>query len=298
MKTHEQGTRGVVRRYYDELWNEWSKAALEELIAPGIVFRGSIGTEVRGIDEFRQYVDRIRSAFPDFHNQVEELIGEGSSVAARLAYTGTHRGEILGFRASGKRIAYQGIAVFHIQDGRIVEGTVLGDVAGLKRQLLRGEMAAVAGQLPGAPRISLASQQEEEWAARVMSGSEPWITLGRSHEQSLAAMRDSSHYLLVAHREDGAPVGFLLVHLDGVAGSPYIKSIAVAEASRGAGIGTRMLDFAHALFRRRARQMFLCASSFNGRARALYERLGYEVVGELDGYVIPGASELLMRKKL
>jgi steroid delta-isomerase-like uncharacterized protein len=116
----------IIRRYYAELWNEWSPRALDDLISPDIVFRGSIGTAVRGIEEFRAYVNRIRNAFPDFQNRVDELIGEGTSVAARLTYTGTHRGEILGFRGSGARISYPGIAVFHVSDGKVGEGQVFG----------------------------------------------------------------------------------------------------------------------------------------------------------------------------
>jgi len=296
--TAAPAAHGLVRRYYAEVWNAWNARSLEELIAPEIVFRGSIGTEVHGIEEFREYVNRIRAAFPDFHNQVEELIGEGASVAARLTYTGTHRGEILGFGPSGARIRYQGIAVFHIANGKIVEGNVLGDVAALKRQLLQGEIAATLQEMAGVTAMALATQAEEEWAAALMSSSEPWRTLRRNYEQSLTAMREASHHLLVAHGGDGAPVGFLLVHLDGVAGSPYIRSIAVAEAHRGTGIGAGMLEFAHALFRRRARHVFLCVSSFNPRARALYERMGYEMVGEFEGYVVPEASEVLMRKRL
>jgi len=47
-----------------------------------------------------------------------------------------------------------------------------------------------------------------------------------------------------------------------------------------------------------ARDVFLCVSSFNSRAHALYNRLGYELVGELNDFVIAGASELLLRKRL
>src|SRR5205823_7654986 len=57
--------------------------ALLELISPDIVFRGSIGTAVNGIEEFKQYVSKIRAAFPDFHNHIEELIGEGGKIVAR-----------------------------------------------------------------------------------------------------------------------------------------------------------------------------------------------------------------------
>lgn len=131
----EHDYKSLVRRYYSELWNAWSATALEELISPDIVFHGSIGTAVKGIEEFKQYVNRIRSAFPDFHNHIEELIAEGHKVAARLTYTGTHRGELFGFPGTGKKITYQGLAIFEFSEGKIVRGFVLGDIETLKRQL-------------------------------------------------------------------------------------------------------------------------------------------------------------------
>ena len=33
----------------------------------------------------------IRHAFPDFHNTIEDLVGEGDKVVARLTYRGMHR---------------------------------------------------------------------------------------------------------------------------------------------------------------------------------------------------------------
>jgi len=129
--------KSLIRRYYSELWNAWSPAALEELISPDIVFRGSIGTTVNGIEEFKQYVNKIRAAFPDFHNHIEELIGEGEKVVARLTYTGTHRGELFGFSGIGKKINYQGVGIFQFREGRIVSGFVLGDAESLKSQIAR-----------------------------------------------------------------------------------------------------------------------------------------------------------------
>jgi steroid delta-isomerase-like uncharacterized protein len=127
----------LVRRYYSEVWNEWSTATLEELISADIVFRGSIGTAVNGIAEFQRYVYRIRAAFPDFHNHIEELIAEGEKVAVRLTYTGTHRGELFGFAATGNKITYSGIAIFEFAGSKIARGYVLGDTENLKRQLTR-----------------------------------------------------------------------------------------------------------------------------------------------------------------
>jgi ribosomal protein S18 acetylase RimI-like enzyme len=44
--------------------------------------------------------------------------------------------------------------------------------------------------------------------------------------------------------------------------------------------------------------VFICVSSFNDGARRLYERLGYEVVGELKDYIVAGHSEILLRKTI
>ena len=66
---------------------------------------------------------------------------------------------------------------------------------------------------------------------------------------------------------------------------------------RGTGVGSALLIHAEQYFPE-ARHIFLCVSSFNARARQLYERRGYTAVGELKDYVIEGASEILMHKRL
>jgi steroid delta-isomerase-like uncharacterized protein len=127
--------KSLIHRYYSELWNAWSAAAIEELISPNIVFRGSIGTAANGIEEFKKYVSKIRAAFPDFHNHIEEIIGEDDKVVARLTYTGTHRGELFAFSGTGRKVTYQGIAIFQFREGKIISGYVLGDTESLKRQI-------------------------------------------------------------------------------------------------------------------------------------------------------------------
>jgi [ribosomal protein S18]-alanine N-acetyltransferase len=145
--------------------------------------------------------------------------------------------------------------------------------------------------------IAPATEAERGWAASLMAGSEPWTTLGATEEDCRRLCHDPEYLLYVAH-DNGRPCGAISLQRRGVAGSPYVKSIAVEESRRDAGIGSALLAFAEDLFRADARHFFLCVSSFNTGARSFYERHGYEAVGELEDYVIEGASEILMHKRL
>jgi steroid delta-isomerase-like uncharacterized protein len=125
----------LIRRYYEEMWNPWNFDAADDLLAENISFRGSLGVETKGREAFREYMRKVRHAFPDFHNRIDESIEDGDSIAARLTYRGTHRGEIFGVAPTGRSISYSGAAFFRIADGKVAEGWVLGDLLGLLRQM-------------------------------------------------------------------------------------------------------------------------------------------------------------------
>jgi len=130
-----QANRRLIERYYNELWNQWSFPLVDQFLSPAVRFHGSVGVSVVGREAFLDYVHLIRSAFPDFHNTLEETLAEEDKVAARLTYRGTHQGKIFGVEPTGKHILYEGLALFRIGDGKITEGYVLGNVIHLLEQL-------------------------------------------------------------------------------------------------------------------------------------------------------------------
>jgi ribosomal protein S18 acetylase RimI-like enzyme len=130
-----------------------------------------------------------------------------------------------------------------------------------------------------------------------MAASEPWMTLRRDRGDCLAALTRPGSELFVAINRDDERVGFILVAPYGLAGSPYIAAIAVAETARDRGIGSQLLRFAETRFVAR-KHLFLLVSSFNSRAQQLYIRHGFRPVGELPGYVSPAYSELIFYKEL
>jgi ribosomal protein S18 acetylase RimI-like enzyme len=144
----------------------------------------------------------------------------------------------------------------------------------------------------------LAGAHEAAACATIMSTSEPWVTLGRTYVASLAVVGDPDAEVYVAVGPESAAIaGFLVLTMRG-AFTGYIRTVALHAEWRGRGLGTALIAFAERRILRDTPNVFLCVSSFNGRARALYLRLGYEVVGELRDYIVRGHSEWLLRKSV
>jgi predicted ester cyclase len=125
----------LIDRFYNDMWNRFDKSVFADILDPAIRFRGSLGQVKVGFDEFGEYVDFIRAFCPNFHNEVVMTITEGDKTFARLSYTGTHEGEVFGVPPTGRDFEYAGAAVFTIEDGRILDVWVLGDIYGLILQL-------------------------------------------------------------------------------------------------------------------------------------------------------------------
>jgi predicted ester cyclase len=126
----------LVHRFYDELWNAWDDEAVAEVLHPDLQFRGSLGQETTGLDEWRAYRDGVRRSAPDFHNEVVDLVVSGDRAAARLRWSGTHTGPLLGIAPTGRSFRYDGAAFFTARDGLLAEVWVVGDLGALQAQLI------------------------------------------------------------------------------------------------------------------------------------------------------------------
>lgn len=103
--------------------------------------------------------------------------------------------------------------------------------------------------------------------------------------------------IFVAVDETGECLGFIWFILAGAFHSfPYLHIIAVKEAFRGQGIGKKLLGFFEETVTDSSK-VFLVVADFNPDAKRLYERLGYQQVGEIPGLYKEGVTEYLMMKK-
>ena len=82
--------------------------------------------------------------------------------------------------------------------------------------------------------IRPAQPSDREWAAALMTRSEPGVTLGLTLDASWVSVIDAECQAFVAD-QDGDPLGFLILDPRGVADAPQIKSVGVRDGVRGRG---------------------------------------------------------------
>lgn len=126
-----------VRQFYKVLWDAHDKEAMPSILHEDFTFRGSLGQEKRGYDGFGDYVDMVHAALGDYKCIIEDLVEEGEKVFAKMAFTGIHQAEFMGFPASHKRLTWKGCALFTFEGDRISDLWVLGDLKSLQEQLTK-----------------------------------------------------------------------------------------------------------------------------------------------------------------
>jgi ribosomal-protein-alanine N-acetyltransferase len=142
----------------------------------------------------------------------------------------------------------------------------------------------------------LENVEQARECARLMSSSEPWITLRRDYDLCLRMLTDPAREVYVALLEKEL-VGFIMLIMRG-AFVGFVQTVAVKPERRSQGIGTNLLQFAEKRIFKDMANVFMCVSSFNDKAQKLYKRLGYQTVGELKDFIVPGHSEILLRKTI
>ncbi len=132
-----EGNILLMRRWFQEVWNDGRMQTVHELLSPNAVARGQRGAdkEIHGPDEFAKFVGEIRGAFPDIKVNVEDVFGAGDKVVLRWSAVMTHTGDSLGLPASGRTVRSQGITIARIADGKIVEGWDNWDQLGMLEQI-------------------------------------------------------------------------------------------------------------------------------------------------------------------
>jgi len=107
--TYEEGNKAVVQRYFDEVYVRGNIEFVRELFVPGSLLAGAVESGAR----------TMQPAYSDLQVTIDDLIAEGDNVVARVTFTGTHSGPLLGYPATGKPAVLTALYLFKFAGIRV-----------------------------------------------------------------------------------------------------------------------------------------------------------------------------------
>jgi [ribosomal protein S18]-alanine N-acetyltransferase len=130
----------------------------------------------------------------------------------------------------------------------------------------------------------------------ILAGSEPWKKLGYT-DADWKKLFDP----LPAGREGfviesgAAAAGFALLRQKFLLGD-YLELLVIAPSVRSKGLGSALLKHIESMVFARTKNLFACVSDFNAEARIFYQKNGYQEIGPMPNFLVPGSAEMLLRK--
>jgi predicted ester cyclase len=115
--------KALVRRLVERVINEGKLDLVEELFAPELV------------EPVRQAFTSFRAAFPDWQEEIVDMVAEGDKIGVRFRCSGALQGRFMGAKPNGQRQEVDEVFFLRVQDGRFVEYRGLEDNLTRLRQL-------------------------------------------------------------------------------------------------------------------------------------------------------------------
>ncbi|MDF0664789.1 MAG: GNAT family N-acetyltransferase [Nitrospira sp.] len=146
------------------------------------------------------------------------------------------------------------------------------------------------------PVIRNMDPDDRESVVQLLGESDPWKRLGYTQDDwnrifcPIPQARDCYIALL-----NGQVAGVAILKQKFLLGD-YLELLGVAVWARQKGIGGQLLRHIEELVFKRTKNLFVCVSDFNESARAFYKMHGYQEIGPMPNFLIPGSAELLLRK--
>ena len=132
MSTEEN--KAIVRRVIDEMVNNGDLGVADEVLSSDYIYH-FVTHDIQGPEGLKEFISMMRTAFPDLHVTIEDLIAEGDTVAARFIMRGTFKGELMGMAPTGKQLAFPEAVFIRFEGGKEVEATAYGNMLSFNEQL-------------------------------------------------------------------------------------------------------------------------------------------------------------------
>ena len=135
--------KDLLSRHFNEVLNQGHLDVIDEIYADSYVLDAPVQTEgsvqahgeTHGRDGLKRRVTLFRTAFPDIHFSMDDLVAEGDQVVVQYTFSGTHSGQFGELEPTGRHISVLGILIALVKDGKIESAVSVFDSGDMMHQL-------------------------------------------------------------------------------------------------------------------------------------------------------------------
>ena len=116
-----EANKALVLRCYTEWWDaNGDVGTVDEMVSPDYIGHRDDGT-TRNREGLKQKMIDYQTNIGGLYEKVLDVIAEGDKVMVRYSMHGRHTGVVNGVAPTGKPIDYEGVEIFRVVKGKIVE---------------------------------------------------------------------------------------------------------------------------------------------------------------------------------
>ena len=110
-----------IKYFYETIISENEIERMAEFISPECC--GKTGEKLipAGIDGMKEHIKATKQTYPDYKMKIIKQFCDGDYVISEFIMEGTHKGEWIGIKPTGKRLVFTGVDIDKVIDGLIVE---------------------------------------------------------------------------------------------------------------------------------------------------------------------------------
>ena len=111
----------IARLISQKVVNEKDYTPIEEYLTEDYVYHGIGGMMSKTPKGFMEAIKGFHAAIPDLKSEIIDIVGEGDRLVLHFNFTGTHKGEFLGFPASGANLQFEGMIMRRFEGEKVAE---------------------------------------------------------------------------------------------------------------------------------------------------------------------------------
>lgn len=121
---------------YHKVWSEGNMDNLDDILTEDFVCHYLTSEEWVGFKEAKKAISDWRAIFPDWHEEIVDIIQEKDNVVMRYKASATHTKTYEGIDSKGAQIEIYEVSIYRISNGKIAEQWAFPYDQSIKTQIL------------------------------------------------------------------------------------------------------------------------------------------------------------------